>query len=111
MKIVIELSRSDNRRLGRQLTEDALPETDSRDDIDWVGRNVSTYFHPVGTCAMGPSPEAGAVVDEAGRVHGVEGLYVIDASIMPDIPSANTNVPTIMIAERLASLFPSAPGN
>jgi choline dehydrogenase len=64
---------------------------------------VGTYHHPVGTCSMGPDPDAGAVVDANGAVHGVDGLYVADASVMPDIPAANTNLPTIMIAERIAA--------
>ncbi len=51
---------------------------------------------------MGDDPDGGAVVDAHGRVHGLDGLYVADASIMPTIPSANTNVPTIMVAERMA---------
>jgi choline dehydrogenase len=58
--------------------------------------------HVVGTCAMGPRPENGAVVDTEGRVHGVERLSVVDASIMPDVPSGFTHFPTIMIAERLS---------
>jgi choline dehydrogenase len=62
--------------------------------------SVSTYHHPVGTCHMGPSPDKGAVVDSHGKVHGVESLSVIDASIMPTIPSANTNLTTIAMAER-----------
>jgi choline dehydrogenase-like flavoprotein len=52
---------------------------------------------------MGPDPEAGAVVDAHGYVYGVEHLWVIDASIMPTIPAANTNLPTIMVAERCAA--------
>jgi choline dehydrogenase-like flavoprotein len=64
---------------------------------------VETYHHPVGTCRMGADPGAGAVVDHQGRVHGMAGLRVADASIMPEIPSANTNLPTIMLAERLAA--------
>jgi choline dehydrogenase len=63
---------------------------------------VLTYHHPVGTCAMGPNPDAGAVVDARGRVHGVDGVIVADASIMPDIPAANTHLPTVMLAARLA---------
>jgi choline dehydrogenase-like flavoprotein len=51
---------------------------------------------------MGPSPEDGAVVDVSGRVHGTYGLYVVDASIMPSVPSAFTHIPTIAIAERLS---------
>ncbi|HEX4734600.1 MAG TPA: GMC oxidoreductase [Thermoleophilaceae bacterium] len=58
--------------------------------------------HVVGTCAMGDSPDAGAVVDRYGAVHGVEGLTVADASVMPDIPSGFTHFPTIMVAERLS---------
>ena len=71
----------------------------------WVRRETWTYHHPVGTCAMGVDPPAGAVVDPACRVHGVAGLRVVDASVMPDIPSANTHVPTIMVAERAAALM------
>jgi choline dehydrogenase len=64
--------------------------------------NVGSYQHPVGTCRMGPAEDPSSVVDGTGRVHGTEGLSVIDASIMPSIPSANTNLPTLMLAERLA---------
>ena len=64
----------------------------------WIKAKVWSYHHPVGTCAMG------AVVDERCRVLGVDGLSVVDASVMPDIPSANTNIPTVMIAERFAEL-------
>jgi choline dehydrogenase len=67
----------------------------------WIRLNAWTYHHAVGTCAMGPDPSAGDVVDMGGRVHGFESLYVADASVMPDIPSANTHLPTIMVAERL----------
>jgi choline dehydrogenase len=58
--------------------------------------------HVVGTCSMGPRPDDGAVVDASGRVYGVERLSVVDASIMPDVPSGFTHIPTIMIAERLS---------
>jgi choline dehydrogenase-like flavoprotein len=67
-----------------------------------------TYHHPVGTCAMGVDPSAGAVVDPTCRLHGISGLRVVDASIMPDIPSANTHLPTIVIAERAAALIDAA---
>jgi choline dehydrogenase len=61
-----------------------------------------TFPHVVGTCAMGPSPDRGAVVDTSGSVHGTEGLSVVDASIVPNGPSAFTHIPTIMLAERLS---------
>jgi choline dehydrogenase len=61
------------------------------------------YHQPVGTCRMGPDPKAGAVVDSRGRVYGVEQLYVADACVMPTIPSANTNLPTLMLGERISS--------
>lgn len=63
----------------------------------WLRSRVETYHHPVGSCRLGS--DAGAVVDRQGRVHGVDRLRVVDASIMPQIPSANTNLPTIMLAE------------
>jgi choline dehydrogenase-like flavoprotein len=66
---------------------------------------VWPYHHAAGTCAMGPSPAAGAVVDAAGAVHGVDGLTVADASVMPLIPSANTHLTTLMVAERIADLL------
>jgi choline dehydrogenase len=63
---------------------------------------VVPYQHPVGTCRMGPATDPHAVVDQAGRVHELEGLVVCDASVMPAIPSANTHLPTSMVAERCA---------
>jgi choline dehydrogenase len=63
---------------------------------------VGPYHHPVGTCAMGPDPASGAVVDARGAVHGIEQVFVADASVMPTIPAANTNLPTIIVAERIA---------
>ena len=67
----------------------------------------TTIFHPVGTAKMGPDSDAMAVVDGRLRVRGVEGLRVIDASIMPTITSGNTNSPTLMIAERGAEMVAS----
>jgi len=67
-----------------------------------IRSNVAGTFHPVGTCRMGAAADRDAVTDPAGRVHGLAGLRVIDASIMPTIPRGNTNIPTIMVAEKLA---------
>jgi choline dehydrogenase len=82
------------------------PSVRGNDEIDtWVRRAVETCYHPVGTCKMGTASDATAVVDDELHVHGVCGLRVVDASIMPSIVSGNTNAPTIMIAERAADLI------
>ena len=65
--------------------------------------NVGAYLHPTSTVPMGASSDPTAVVDPWGKVRGIEGLRVVDASIIPDIPSVATNVTTIMVAERIAS--------
>jgi len=67
---------------------------------DAIRDTVAHYYHPVGTCAMGTGPMA--VCDANGRVHGVEGVVVADVSLMPQIPRANTNLPAVMIGERIA---------
>jgi choline dehydrogenase len=71
--------------------------------LDYLRRTGSTVFHATCTCKMGPDPMA--VVDDQLRVHGIEGLRVIDASVMPTVTSTNTNAPTIMIAEKGAALI------
>jgi choline dehydrogenase len=68
----------------------------------WLMRNIGTSHHVSGTCKMGPASDSAAVVDQYCRVHGLEGLWVADASVMPDVIRANTNATTIMIGERVA---------
>ncbi|MFZ4286349.1 GMC family oxidoreductase [Variovorax sp. HJSM1_2] len=70
--------------------------------LDFVRSEVSGVYHPVGTCRMGREDDPQAVVDSNGRVLGVQGLSVVDASIMPTIPRGNTNIPTIMVAEKMS---------
>jgi 5-(hydroxymethyl)furfural/furfural oxidase len=67
-----------------------------------IRQNVAGTFHPVGTCRMGAAGDRDAVVDTEGRVRGIEGLRVIDASIMPTAPRGNTNIPTLMVAEKIS---------
>ena len=74
---------------------------------EFVRRHVGGTWHPSGTCRMGAANDQAAVTGPTGRVHGVEGLRVCDASLMPSIPCANTNIPTIMIAERIADFIRS----
>ncbi len=67
--------------------------------------NGATIFHPSGTCAMGPDPQAGAVLDARLRVHGVQGLRVIDCSAMPTLVSGNTSAPAVMMAEKAVDMI------
>lgn len=68
----------------------------------YVAQTVTHYVHPVGTARMGPARDAGAVVDQYCSVRGIDGLRVVDASVMPTIPRANTNLTRIMLGERVA---------
>ena len=87
---------------GNELEHSAQARSDA--EIEQFIRNYGdTIYHPVGSCRMGPGPLD--VVDAQLRVHGVQGLRVVDASIMPRIVSGNTNAPTIMIAEKAADLI------
>ena len=82
------------------------PQITTEDELQRAAGDLgTTIFHPVGTCKMGPAHDNLAVVDDQLRVHGVAGLRVIDASIMPTITSGNTNAPTVMIAERGAEFI------
>jgi choline dehydrogenase len=74
--------------------------------LEWVRTTAETTYHPVGTCKMGS--DAMAVVDPQLRVHGIDGLRVADASIMPTLTSGNTNAPCIMIGEKCAAMVLAA---
>jgi choline dehydrogenase len=76
---------------------------------DWIQRTISTGHHISCTCRMGPSSDPTAVVDQQGRVYGVDNLRVIDASIMPDCPSVNLNATVMMMAEKLADRYRAPP--
>ncbi|MBX6742836.1 MAG: GMC family oxidoreductase N-terminal domain-containing protein [Acetobacteraceae bacterium] len=82
------------------------PQVQSDDELlDFARRNGSTTYHLIGTARMGPASDPMAVVDDQLRVHGMQGLRVVDASIMPNMPSANTYATTLMIAEKGADLI------
>ena len=89
--------------------EEYRPGANIEDDEELVkagSEYAQTIFHPVGTCKMGS--DENSVVDEKLKVHGINNLRVIDASIMPNITSGNTNSPTIMIAEKGADMILSS---
>ena len=73
--------------------------------LDYARGRGTTAFHPMGTCRMGPASDPSAVVDSELRVHGLQGLRVVDASIMPTMPSANTNASSLMIGEKAADMI------
>ncbi|HTE79783.1 MAG TPA: GMC family oxidoreductase N-terminal domain-containing protein [Reyranella sp.] len=90
---------------GEEIAPGAHLKTDD-ELLDWIAKNAETTYHPIGTCKMGGDPMA--VVDSELRVHGLQGLRVADASIMPTLTSGNTNAPTIMIGEKCAELVLAA---
>ena len=99
--------------LAKVCTEELAPGPEVHTDAevrDWIRRDLGTLYHPVGTCAMGGDSKLAvakiiSVVDPELRVRGVEGLRVVDASVMPAVPRGNTNAPTVAIAERAADLI------
>ena len=107
VRLVIKLSQHP---AYQPLVAERLTPTDqdlaSDDALDaWLLTHATTQHHSSGTCKMGPASDPMAVVDQHGRVHGLEGLRVVDASIMPDVVRANTNATTIMIGERMADVI------
>jgi choline dehydrogenase-like flavoprotein len=95
---------------GREVAASAAAQTDAQIEA-YIRQHADTIYHPVGTCRMGPAESAASgrsVVDAELRVHGLQGLRVVDASVMPQIIGGNTNAPTIMIAEKAADLIRQA---
>jgi choline dehydrogenase len=79
------------------------PDFSGRQAIErFIDRAAVHYYHPAGSCKMGPASDPDTVVNANGQVHGIEGLYVADASLMPAVTSGNTNMPTAVIGERIA---------
>ena len=87
--------------------EEILPTVAYKTPED-VRRDNLHYYHPVGTCKMAPQSDPSAVVDARGKVYGVDNLYVADASIMPVVPRANTNIPALVVGERIAAWLTQA---
>lgn len=86
---------------GEQLKPSADIDVDNDDELDgWIRQTGETLYHPVGTCKMGQDDMS--VTNEQGQVHGLEGLRVVDASLMPTLIAGNTNAPTIMMAEKIS---------
>ncbi len=105
----IELVRDYARRapLSDLIGEEIAPTVNYKTPED-VRRDNLHYYHAVGTCKMGPESDATAVVDARGKVHGIDNLYIADASIMPVVPRANTNIPALVVGERISAWLTQA---
>ena len=106
MRVARQVGEAD--ALGKYREYEVKPGKDCQSDdelIDYARQTGSTTYHVMGTCKMGPDNDAMAVVDDRLRVHGLAGLRVVDASVMPTMPSGNINAPVIMIAEKAADLI------
>ena len=90
--------------LGKPISPNKFEQNDSEIE-DWVRSSAETVFHPTSSCKMSLSSDPMGVVDNSLKVHGVDSLRVVDASIMPNINSGNTQAPTVMIAEKAADMI------
>ena len=107
VRLVVRLAESDALRdmiVERIAPSDADLVSDEALD-QWILTHISTAHHLAGTCKMGPASDAMAVVDQFGRVHGLQGLRVVDTSIFPTMPSGNTNGPAMVLGWRAADLI------
>ena len=105
VRIIIDMMEHESfKDIVEELISPVESDLESDETLDqWMLENVWIGQHLSGTCKMGPDSDPMAVVDQYGRVHGIQGLRVADASIMPDVIRANTNATTIMIGERVAA--------
>ena len=101
LNLLLILTGADERRPGPSVASDETIW------MSFIRETAHTVYHLCGTCRMGNDPTA--VTDAQGRVHGLEGLRVVDASLIPQITSSNTNAPTIMIAEKIADAIRGLP--
>ena len=100
------------RALAPFFDRDDLPTPGEKSDDEWLDyakQYGSTAYHLIGTARMGPASDKTAVVDDELRVHGIQGLRCVDASIMPNMPSANTYSSTMMIAEKASDMIRGRP--
>jgi choline dehydrogenase len=88
--------------LAQLIGEEISPTVEYKTPEDVKSDNLH-YYHPVGTCKMGPETDPSAVVNPRGQVYGLDNLYIADASIIPLVPRANTNIPALVVGERIAS--------
>jgi choline dehydrogenase-like flavoprotein len=112
-KVSRQLAKQEASKRGSFLTgeEFVLPELSHLDPEsdeyirEYIKSRAVTIYHPTSTCKMGPSEDPTTVVDSRLRVHGLKGLRVVDASVFPTVPTANTNAPCIMFGERAADMI------
>ena len=105
-KCVSVLEHDDYKPIVKRLLEPQPADLESDETLNlWLKRKVTTTQHISGTCKMGPGSDKMSFVDKYGRVAGMENLRIVDASIMPDCIRANTNVTTMMIAERVSDFI------
>ena len=107
-EVGIELREETTSLLAPYFERETAPGDDVQTDdelLDFARQTGTTVYHLIGSARMGPASDPDAVVDAQLRVHGLEGLRVVDASIMPTMPSANTNAATMMIAEKGADMI------
>lgn len=104
---IMEQAAMDDYR-GEELQPGLAVQSDSEID-EWVKQNVESAYHPAGTCKIGPASDTHAVVDSNCRVHGIDNLRVVDASVFPSLPNGNINAPVIMVAEKMSDAILGLP--